>query len=297
MGLCSSVHRNEQTNMKHHLTLSFESKTESLLIPSSPFEDKEKPKNGNFVVVADDDAFKPQQWSPSRSTTTFSVKDCGDNEPISANMLCLPLQFHDAFLLHMLVMTTMDFSPGYAVYGIFLPLFGLCGDGKEESFFDSKAWLDSDCDDDFYSVKGEFTPSRGSTPVHHIFLNKTTPSEPCSVPEPSPTTQKKKLLDLFRESVRENQSDDAENTFGNEKKEVKPTMVHDLIPKSAHSTPYVSGGNSACSSERTMNDDHAPIREKPVKSVQCCLPSLASCRSFSERKRKTSPAIAANGTA
>ena len=235
--------------MKHHLTLSFESKTESLLIPSSPFEDKEKPKNGNFVVVADDDAFKPQQWSPSRSTTTFSVKDCGDN------------------------------------------------DGKEESFFDSKAWLDSDCDDDFYSVKGEFTPSRGSTPVHHIFLNKTTPSEPGSVPEPSPTTQKKKLLDLFRESVRENQSDDAENTFGNEKKEVKPTMVHDLIPKSAHSTPYVSGGNSACSSERTMNDDHAPIREKPVKSVQCCLPSLASCRSFSERKRKTRPAITDNGKA
>nr|ACU19416.1 unknown [Glycine max] len=245
MGLCSSVNRNEQTNMKH-LTLSFESKTESLVIPPSPFKDKDKAINGNFVVADDDAAFKAQQWSPSRSTTTFSVTDCGDN------------------------------------------------DGKEESFFDSKAWLDSDCDDDFYSVKGEFTPSRGSTPVHHIFLNKTTPSEPGSVPEPSPTTQKKKLLDLFRESVRENQSD-AENTSEIEKKEVKPTTVHD--PKSAHSTPYVSGGNSACSSERTMNDDHAPIREKPVKSVQCCLPSLASCRSFSERKRKTSPAITDNGKA
>ena len=143
----------------------------------------------------------------------------------------------------------------------------------------------------------EFTPSRGSTPVHHIFLNKTPSAEPGSVPEPSPTTQKKKLLELFRESVRENQSEDAENTFDNEMKEVKPTTVHDLLPRSAHSTPYVSWGNSDCSSERTMNGDHLSLREKTVKSVQCCLPSLASCRSFSERKRKTTPAIAANGKA
>ncbi|QCD96669.1 hypothetical protein DEO72_LG6g1376 [Vigna unguiculata] len=227
-----------------HLTLPLESKAENLVIPSSPF--KEKPKNGNFVT--DDAAFK-SQWSPSRSTTTFSVTDCGDD------------------------------------------------DGKDESFFDSKAWLDSDCEDDFYSVKGEFTPSRGSTPLHHIFLNKTPSSEPGSVPEPSPTTQKKKLLDLFRESVRENRSEDGENNFDSEMKEEKARSA-DEVPKSTHSTPYVSWfNNSVCSSERTMNGDHVSLREKTVKSVQGCLPSLASCRSFSERKRKTSLAIAANGKA
>ncbi|TKY63084.1 hypothetical protein E2542_SST12949 [Spatholobus suberectus] len=242
MGSCSSVHRNQQANMKH-LTLSFESKPEGLVIPPSPFKDK--PQNGSFV--AGGDAAVKSQWSPSRSTAAFSVTGCGDN------------------------------------------------DGNEEAYFDSKVWLDSDCDDDFYSVKGEFTPSRGSTPVHQIFLYKTPSSEPGSVPEPSPTTQKKKLLELFRESVRENQTDDAEDTSDNDKKEVKPTTIHDLLPKSAQSTPYVSGGNSACNSERTMNDDHASIRDKTVKAVQCCLPSLASCRSFS--KRKTSPAIAANGKA
>ncbi|KAL2320278.1 hypothetical protein Fmac_029247 [Flemingia macrophylla] len=248
MGSCSSAHRTRQPNI-NHLTLSFQSKPQDLIIPPSPFKDK--PKNGNFVLHHDDAALKPHS-SPSRSATTFSVTDSGDN------------------------------------------------DGNEEAYFDSKAWLDSDCDDDFYSVKGEFTPSRGTTPVHHIFLNKTPFSEPGSVPEPSPTTQKKKLLELFRESVREHHhNDDTENTYDNEKKEVNPTNIHDLlpIPKSAHSTPYITGGNSACSSERTMNEDHAPIREKTVKSVQCCLPSLASCRSFSERKRKTSPAIAANGKA
>jgi len=73
MGSSSSVHRNQQPNMKH-LTLPLESKAENLVIPSSPF--KEKPKNGNFVT--DDAAFK-SQWSPSRSTTTFSVTDCGDD--------------------------------------------------------------------------------------------------------------------------------------------------------------------------------------------------------------------------
>ncbi|WVZ08148.1 hypothetical protein V8G54_021494 [Vigna mungo] len=144
----------------------------------------------------------------------------------------------------------------------------------------------------FLTQRPEFTPSRGSTPLHHIFLNKA----PSSEPEPSPTTQKKKLLDLFRESVRENPSEDGEKTFDSEMKEVKATSVHEL-PKSAHSTPYVSWGNSACSSERTTNGDHVSLREKTVKSVQGCLPSLTSCRSFSERKRKTSPAIAANGKA
>jgi hypothetical protein len=40
---------------------------------------------------------------------------------------------------------------------------------KEETFFDSKGWLDSDSDSDFQSVSGDFTPYRGSTPVHHKF--------------------------------------------------------------------------------------------------------------------------------
>ncbi|KAF9602364.1 hypothetical protein IFM89_027038 [Coptis chinensis] len=34
---------------------------------------------------------------------------------------------------------------------------------KDEAFFDSQAWLESDCEDDFLSVNGDFTPSRGST--------------------------------------------------------------------------------------------------------------------------------------
>ncbi|XP_045797190.1 uncharacterized protein At3g27210 [Trifolium pratense] len=163
---------------------------------------------------------------------------------------------------------------------------------KEEAFFDSKGWLDSDCEDDFYSVNGEFTPSRGNTPVHHTFATPAINKTPSGhvVPEPSP--RKKNLLELFKESVRENQNGEVGKTYSDQEKQVKPITIHDLT-KSAQSTPYISGGNSACSSiERTMKDENESVKLKPV---QCCLPSLASYRSFSERRRNTSRAIAANG--
>lgn len=159
---------------------------------------------------------------------------------------------------------------------------------KEEAFFDSKPWLDSDCEEDFYSVNGDFTPSRGTTPVHHTFGTPSRNRVPSSKAEPSPE-KKKKLLELFRESVKDDQVDDG---YGHNK-EAKPPTIKDVMPKSAHCTPY--GANSACSSERTMSEDRVSIREKSVKSLQGCMPSLSSCRSFRERRRKTSPAIEVNG--
>ena len=107
------------------------------------------------------------------------------------------------------------------------------------------------------------------------------------MPEPSPE-KKKKLLELFQDSIKGDQDD------SNGKKDDKPT-VQDFLPKSAHSTPYISGATSACSSERVMSEDRVSIREKSAKTVQRCLPSLSSCRSFRERRRKTSPAMAVNG--
>lgn len=176
------------------------------------------------------------------------------------------------------------------------------GGSKEEIFFDSHAWLESDSEDDFRSVNGDFTPSRGNTPVHHHF-SKETPrvskvrfedTIPGSTDEPSPTNKKKKLVELFRESIRQGQDFDVLNNSGNHqdiangKMEVKP-FVLDLPPKSAHGTPC--GTNSVCSSERTANGDLF-MEEKPIRPMQCCLPSLISCRSFSERKKKMGPAIA-----
>ncbi|KAL5793378.1 hypothetical protein ACOSP7_001972 [Xanthoceras sorbifolium] len=196
---------------------------------------------------------------------------------------------------------------------------------KEETFFDSRAWLDSDCEDDFFSVRGDFTPSRGNTPVHQSFpagtsthgntlvhqsfpsgtpqANKTLMEDitPGSIPEPPPTRKKMKLSELFRQSTQEDPEDqqvDEQHTVGsqntaNGKVEVKTTIL-DVLP-SENGTPYISGTNSMASSERTANGDSLMDKEKkPMRSVHCCLPSLVS-RNFNERKKKMSPALAVNG--
>ncbi|KAM0058326.1 hypothetical protein Hdeb2414_s0005g00168971 [Helianthus debilis subsp. tardiflorus] len=84
-------------------------------------------------------------------------------------------------------------------------LFHALLSSKEEVFFDSQAWLDSDYEDDFMSVNGDFTPSRSNTPVHHSLISSRTNgsiSQPS--PPPPPREKRKRLLDLFKESKREN---------------------------------------------------------------------------------------------
>ncbi|PPS03094.1 hypothetical protein GOBAR_AA17565 [Gossypium barbadense] len=133
----------------------------------------------------------------------------------------------------------------------------------------------------------------------HLKLTKSVDDgSPGSVSETSPSGKKKKLVELFQESIRDDHDTTEPNTSSNQdtatEKIVKPTIQDILPPKSVDGTPYVSGANSCCSSERTVNGDNPIFKEKPLRSVQCCLPSLVSCSSFSERKKKMSPAIAAN---
>ncbi|MQM18592.1 hypothetical protein Taro_051587 [Colocasia esculenta] len=93
----------------------------------------------------------------------------------------------------------VDAGPGFRSPG-----FG----GKDEIFFESRAWLDSDCEDDFFSVNGDFTPSRGSTPNYQTGtpikpqLNRVLSFEgfPDTKSEPSP---RKKLAEFFLESSSE----------------------------------------------------------------------------------------------
>ncbi|XP_039008477.1 uncharacterized protein At3g27210-like [Hibiscus syriacus] len=209
MGSCVSVRKSPgESPMK--LGLSFQSKTDSLLIPPSPV--KEKPSANAHLALK----------SP------YSFKDFGS---------------------------------------------------KEETFFDSQTYLESDCEDDFFSVNGDFTPSHGNTPVHHSFsvgtprVNKgTVDGSPLSVSETSPTGNRKKLRELFQESVTENRDNASElNTSSNQ--------------YISNGTPYVSGANSLCSSERTTNGDNTILKENPIKSMHCCIPSFVSCSSFNGRKR------------
>uniref|UniRef100_A0A7N0TTV7 Uncharacterized protein n=1 Tax=Kalanchoe fedtschenkoi TaxID=63787 RepID=A0A7N0TTV7_KALFE len=135
---------------------------------------------------------------------------------------------------------------------------------KDEAFFDSQPWLDSDCDDDFYSVNGDFTPSRGNTPLHHSFDSQRItrspywPSSGFTSPAPGPSP-KKSLADLFEESGR--YATEARN-------DASPSL-----PASAVGSPRIAGARSSTR------------RVRSFKSVKCCLPQLLSGRGFDEGRR------------
>lgn len=141
---------------------------------------------------------------------------------------------------------------------------------KEETFFDSQAWLESDCDDDFMSVNGEFTPSRGNTPVHHNFSSGNN-KPPVSIPnQPSPSSSEKKmrLSDLFNDSLRGNYDSEGEQ-------DGEP--VKNGVSSKAES-PFMHGGEVAANGSNGLKTK----RER----FGSCFPSLLSSRSSSTNGRK-----------
>nr|XP_043632298.1 uncharacterized protein At3g27210-like [Erigeron canadensis] len=164
--------------------------------------------------------------------------------------------------------------------------------GSKEMFFDSQAWLDSDCESDFMSVNGEFTPSRGNTPVHHNFStgtpiikggaptvddhkpSMTTPSDP----SPTLIKKKKRLSDLFSESIRENHYNDDDDDENEE-----PAKDNEVAKRPEAAA--VHGGGLKQKRERWAEIVH----------VNGCLPrALSSCRPVNTqhmeaRKNKPDP--------
>lgn len=164
---------------------------------------------------------------------------------------------------------------------------------KDEIFFDSKAWMDSDCEDDFYSVNGDLTPSRGSTPKHH-FSTSGTPQVNKSLQlsafldseaEPSPTDGKKKLLDLLLETSQGEQVGEEQNAEINGK-ENGYKLTDNKPPRSSEGSPHPSGTNSVRSSEVTPGRDFNNRKERI-----CCFPGLMPSHNFNDRRKpKISPA-------
>ncbi|XP_062202749.1 uncharacterized protein At3g27210-like isoform X2 [Phragmites australis] len=88
------------------------------------------------------------------------------------------------------------------------------GSSRDETFFEACTWLESDCEDDFYSVNGDLTPARSFTSQH----SKATPSGPPNLPtlgailraeSLKPPTPQRTLADLLRET-----EDDGDSTVG-----------------------------------------------------------------------------------
>ncbi|KAK6153152.1 hypothetical protein DH2020_012791 [Rehmannia glutinosa] len=135
----------------------------------------------------------------------------------------------------------------------------------------------------FVNLNANFTPSRGSTPVHHNFSSGNPPVNNAPVMEGTPQDKKKRLSELFKESLRHHKDGDEENEASIEN--VKAEAINQGQPN-PKPTNGIVGDNFGASSEKTLNAE-----DKSVKSAQCCLPSLRSSCSFSERKKKMSPVI------
>ncbi|ONK71893.1 uncharacterized protein A4U43_C04F13460 [Asparagus officinalis] len=147
---------------------------------------------------------------------------------------------------------------------------------KDETFFDSRAWLDSDCEDDFFSVNGDFTPSRGSTSYSSPTTLSGANSDKFtdSNSEPSPTGRKK-LSDLFQETPKPNASNEKpeagrEGEFSNQTKPEQPLDRANPVRNNELATP--------------SRDDRKKGGEK---SAQCCLPSFGQSFSLGERRQKS----------
>ncbi|KAI3919570.1 hypothetical protein MKX01_018393 [Papaver californicum] len=161
---------------------------------------------------------------------------------------------------------------------------------KEENFFDSQAWLESDCDEDFRSVNGEFTPSRNSVsdPLSNSLGTKDISAES------SPTDKKKRLSELLKESLGGDvdvSRSHKQNTSNGKVQFRQANLEHIAAPRTPRRSPYMFGLTSLCSSEKSPNRHPKPEKEKSAaNSVQCCLPSyLMTSRSFNERKKRLSP--------
>nr|CAB3465818.1 unnamed protein product [Digitaria exilis] len=86
--------------------------------------------------------------------------------------------------------------------------FGDIGYGSsiDETFFEANPWLESDCEDDFYSVNGDLTPARSlssqTSRIPPFPANKNLPTLGAILkaePLKPPTQNMRKLGDLLRE--------------------------------------------------------------------------------------------------
>ncbi|PAN20828.1 hypothetical protein PAHAL_3G414500 [Panicum hallii] len=81
------------------------------------------------------------------------------------------------------------------------------GSSRDETFFEATPWLESDCEDDFYSVNGDLTPARSFTSqtsriAPYAANNKDLPTLGAILkaePLKPPAQQMRKLSDLLRE--------------------------------------------------------------------------------------------------
>ncbi|WVZ85256.1 hypothetical protein U9M48_032203 [Paspalum notatum var. saurae] len=134
------------------------------------------------------------------------------------------------------------------------------GERKDESFFEARPWFDSDSEDDFHSVRGDFTPSRGSTPDHPkaTFFSGRMPVDRL---KPPVIQKKQRLLDLLQEKQHYDDDDDSVTDVSSE-----------LEDGAVHAEEHMKTSRSRKKSERTSRSG--------------CFPSLVWKHRFTNYRKK-----------
>ncbi|GMH26077.1 hypothetical protein Nepgr_027920 [Nepenthes gracilis] len=127
---------------------------------------------------------------------------------------------------------------------------------KEEVFFDSQPWLESDSED-YFSINGDNTPSFGASPAHQLLIHG---------------DKKKKLFELFGESFNGVQIDGGTSFAAAEQPAETPLTIF--------------GDNSQST---TGSGEAEPQRRKSVDRPVHCLPGLFRSLSCGDCNRKNAP--------
>ncbi|KAG2565637.1 uncharacterized protein LOC120682818 [Panicum virgatum] len=134
---------------------------------------------------------------------------------------------------------------------------------KDESFFEARSWLDSDAEDDFYSVRGDFTPSRSSTPGHPRLITSFSGRMPVDRSKPSLIQKKQRLIELLQEKQHYDDDDDSVNDGSSD----------------------LENGDVAVHAEEHMKSSRKGKKSKK-SSRSGCFPSLIWKHSFTSRMKE-----------
>eukprot|EP01018_Ginkgo_biloba_P035641 Gb_15624 [translate_table: standard] len=190
---------------------------------------------------------------------------------------------------------------------------------KEEAYFDSLACLESDCDEDFLSVHGDFAPSAGNTWSHPSSVQGTPRPSVASLkdriskhdasddstPTLIPIEKRRKLKEFFMEKLQSEDdtlgaehaitSEGQVNGFPGSKNDDRAGISNMISASSTeltngkHEVSKGAGANSSVLTAEVVDGEEDNMQDHNAKQMNnCCLPHLVPNISCSEKRRSSS---------
>ncbi|KAK6922389.1 hypothetical protein RJ641_012896 [Dillenia turbinata] len=168
----------------------------------------------------------------------------------------------------------------------------LIHNSKEEKFFDTYPWLESDSED-FFSVNGDITP-HANTPSHPGSFREALPLGKSfsmdrtqgSLVENSSTDKMKKLADLFCESFGRDEVDTHRSIQNTNSFMANGGLDSKLSLNHEHEGSNVLIVNPICNSRQRTPINNLSTKKESTRTGQCCFPNLARSLSCNDQRKK-----------